>query len=132
MIGSCGVLTEVYLRPRPGSYRNAQAVYLKASVIVPANSYAIVEINALPELKQDFFFIPDEIEIVSLYTYIIDTKTNKVIVKNEFDYNIKLARNTRVSRIYKIKGDFGLYSDAFSIINTDPTLVEIAERPVRR
>ena len=51
---------------------------------------------------RDFLFEPVELEQLSLFAHIVDTKTTGVLVKNDTDRSIILPRNWRLGHLQEL------------------------------
>jgi len=76
---------------------------------------------------RDFLFEPVELEQLSLFAHIVDTKTTGVLVKNDTDRSIILPQNRHLGHLQELGTEQGLTATAFTATE-DLDFISMAER----
>src|SRR5436190_8957021 len=132
-VGTCNVEVPVQVRVPPGFQQQLHPIHAKTTTVVPPYSVATIPIHSLSAiataLNQDFLFEPKELDHVSLFSHIINSSTEGILVKNSTSIPIKIPRNTRLGHLQELGVEQGLSASAF--LATEDDLVTLAERPPR-
>ena len=132
-IGTCNVDVPVQIRVRPGYQQHLHPVHAKATTVVPPYSIAMIPIHSLSAITattQDFLFEPRELDHASLFSHVLNSSTEGILVKNSTSTPIKIPRNTRLGHLQELGVEQGLSASAF--LATEHNLATLAERPPRQ
>src|SRR5947207_1184585 len=115
-IGTCNVDVPVQIRVRPGYQQHLHPVHAKATTVVPPYSIAMIPIHSLSAITattQDFLFEPRELDHASLFSHVLNSSTEGILVKNSTSTPIKIPRNTRLGHLQELGVEQGLSASAF-------------------
>src|SRR5438477_8984526 len=132
-IGTCNVDVPVQIRVRPGYQQHLHPVHAKATTVIPPYSIAMIPIHSLSAITattQDFLFEPRELDHASLFSHVLNSSTEGILVKNSTSTPIKIPRNTRLGHLQELGVEQGLSASAF--LATEHNLATLAERPPRQ
>ena len=114
LIGSCGVTVPIDARQR-GQFLTRRLLSSQETV-VPPRSKAIVSFVPLPlPDNRDFLFHPNTQANLTLFTHLVDHKTSKVLVRNDFSRTIWVPRRHRLGYIVDIAYKNCFLADAHSV-----------------
>ncbi|KAL3428067.1 hypothetical protein PVAG01_01576 [Phlyctema vagabunda] len=132
-IGSCGTTVPVQVRHKAPQGQNFRPVHIKSSTVIPPRGMVTVPIHAIPQGDRDFLFEPDDVDVVTLYSTIVDDSTSTMLVKNTSDKPVQLQRNMRIGRLYEMEDEHGLTATAFAGSSIEPEdIVAMSEKPPRQ
>ena len=136
IIGTCKVSIDVNARQR-GQFLAKKLLTNQDSVIPPC-SKAMISLEKLPlPDDRDFLFYPAPQANLTLYSYIMDYETSKILVKNAFDLPLCVSRRHKLGHLLDITYNNCFLIDTesaysatsvppsshpFSVLGAEPTL----------
>jgi hypothetical protein len=121
ILGAVTPIVEIPLTvvPRRGPSQQARPVHVQKSIVVLPYSMGTIPINGLPQLQRDFFFQPEELDHVSLFSHLVDGETRNLLVKNETNIPVRIGRGQRLGHIFEIDNEFAMAATAFTAVATE-------------
>ena len=105
--------------------RTNMSVVSKAKYAVPAHSFMTIPIKpvVLPD-DRDLMFEPEQLDTLTLSVYIVDHNMSHLMVKNDTDLPVTLARHARLGQV--------LEYEATGCFQIDSIYAPVAERPPKK
>jgi hypothetical protein len=67
-------------------------------------------------LQYDFFFQPEELDYIFLFSHLINNETRNLLVKNKTNIPIRIGREQYLSYIFEIDNKFTIITITFTVI----------------
>ena len=104
LVGSCGVQIAVRARQR-GEFLKKR-LFAEKDEVVPPRSEAVIPILPVPlPDDRDFLFHPTARANLTLFAHIMHHDTKKVLVRNIFDWPLRILRRQRLGHVVDIRYD---------------------------
>ena len=123
IIGTCGVFIDVNTRQRGQFF--ARKLLTNQDSVIPPCSEAMISLEKLPlPDNQDFLFHPAPQVNLTLYSYIMDYESSKILVKNAFDLPLCVPRRHKLGHFLDMTYDNCFLIDtksAYSVASVPPS-----------
>lgn len=125
LIRSCKIIIPISVRQR-GQFLMRKLLTSEISMVLPRSEAMIRLVAVSVPDDRDFLFHPTVQPNLTLFAYIIDQHTSKVLIRNASDQPLRISHQYKLGHLIEITYDNSFFTDQQAAINS-ATLLSLSQ-----